>query len=149
MTYYDYVRQGPAHHAAPRRKRGRVFPWIFLALQVIFVIWLIAGISANHKDMTQGVTAADTKAATQMCDNDQWKYLSPGDTLSGQPGSKSDATYTSEAACIADQARDQAAISRAGATAGTGIGAAIIVVVWVVVDFFLGLGYLIFRLARR
>jgi|HubBroStandDraft_1064217.scaffolds.fasta_scaffold04603_8 hypothetical protein len=32
---------------------------------------------------------------------------------------------------------------------GTSLGAAVIVIVWVVVDFFLGLGYGIYRLARR
>jgi hypothetical protein len=32
---------------------------------------------------------------------------------------------------------------------GKGIGVAVIVIVWVVVDFFVGLGYGIYRLASR
>jgi hypothetical protein len=34
-------------HKPPRRKRNRVFLWVFLAIQVIFLGWVIyAGVSA-------------------------------------------------------------------------------------------------------
>ena len=34
---------GPS--AAPTRKKRRVFLWVFLAIQVLFVVWLIAGLT--------------------------------------------------------------------------------------------------------
>jgi len=37
----------------PRRKRRRVFLWVFLAIQVLFVIWVIAGAASggsSHSD---------------------------------------------------------------------------------------------------
>lgn len=71
----------------PRKKR--VFLWFFLAVQAIFVLWLVVGLST-----------ADTG----------------GD---------------------------------AAAEAGTAIGAALIVTLWAVVDFILGVTYAIYRLARR
>lgn len=38
--------QQPA--AQPPRKRRRVFMWVFLAIQVLFIVWLIGGISNGH-----------------------------------------------------------------------------------------------------
>lgn len=38
---------------APPRKRRRVFPWVFLAIQVLFVIWVVAGAASGgsiHSD---------------------------------------------------------------------------------------------------
>ena len=32
----------------PPRKRRRVFVWVFLAVQVLFVIWVIAGAASGH-----------------------------------------------------------------------------------------------------
>lgn len=37
----------PAYQPPPRRRR-RVFPWVFLAVQVLFVIWVIAGVASGH-----------------------------------------------------------------------------------------------------
>src|ERR1700735_4980760 len=36
--------QSPPQH----RKRRRVFPWVFLAVQALFVIWVIAGAASGH-----------------------------------------------------------------------------------------------------
>ena len=37
-----------AQQAVQPRKRRRVFIWVFLAVQVLFVVWLIAGIASGH-----------------------------------------------------------------------------------------------------
>jgi hypothetical protein len=34
-----------AEPAAPPRRKRRIFPWFFLAIQVIFLIWLITGLA--------------------------------------------------------------------------------------------------------
>ena len=81
------------------RKRRRVFLWIFLAVQVIFIIWIIAGASGNARSCAG---------------------------LAGQAHSN----------CVAGNV-------------GTGIGVVLIFVVWCVVDFLLGVPYVIYRLARR
>ena len=40
----------------PPRKRRRVFVWVFLAIQVIFLIWVIsAGVSAPQSGWSAGV----------------------------------------------------------------------------------------------
>lgn len=38
----------PSQHYQQPRRRRRVFPWIFLAVQALFVIWVIAGIASGH-----------------------------------------------------------------------------------------------------
>lgn len=50
-----------AHQAVPERdpkKRRRIFFWFFLAVQVLFVIWLITGISSSgtNADGCAGLT---------------------------------------------------------------------------------------------
>ena len=108
---YDY-RQGygypsPPGHAAPRRKKRRIFLWIFLAVQALFLIWLIAGIaSAAH-----GIPA----------------YCHQG-THSQFIGVKG-CTSASQA--------------------GAALGAAAIIVFWMVVDVILGIGYGVYKLATR
>jgi len=45
MTHsYGYV---PAHQSAPRKRR-RVFLWIFLAVQALFIVWVIGGSVSGH-----------------------------------------------------------------------------------------------------
>lgn len=85
--------------AKPKRKR-RVFLWVFLAMQALFIVWVIAGIS----------------------------------TGSGQP---SDCGSLSAKTC------------NDAADTGTAIGVILVVVLWCVVDFLLGVGYLIYRVAKR
>lgn len=35
-------------YAPPRRRKRRVFPWAFLAIQALFVIWVIAGVASGQ-----------------------------------------------------------------------------------------------------
>lgn len=114
----------PAQYRPPpraRRKR-RVFLWFFLAVQVLFLVWIIAGTaSASH-----GASAA--AEAAKYCANGGWQGL-----------------FSSQADCDKHYA---VALNDAG-NIGTGIGIALVVIVWMVTDFFLGLGYGIYRLASR
>lgn len=83
---------GPKHHR-------RIFPWIFFAVQLIFVLWIILGAhsgSSTHCDPT--LTARTCSQVHQ---------------------------------------------------AGTAIGVGIIIFLWAAVDIILGVGYGIYRLARR
>lgn len=82
----------------PRKKR-RVFLWFFLAVQVLFVIWIIAG-SSSHVD-----TSNCGSLAVQTCKDAQ--------------------------------------------NVGKGIGAVLVVVLWVIVDFLLGMTYIVYKLAKR
>jgi hypothetical protein len=79
------------------RKKHRVFLWVFLAIQALFLIWVITG-AASSGGSCHGLSAADCKTA--------------GD-------------------------------------AGHGIAIALQVGVWCFVDFFMGVVYGIYRLARR
>ena len=84
----------------PPKKKRRIFPWVFLAIQVIFLIWIIAGGHSAATDTSHcgTLSAADCKTAAQ---------------------------------------------------AGAGIGVALIVILWCVVDVILGITYMIFRLSSR
>jgi hypothetical protein len=108
--------------AAPVRKKRRVFLWVFLAVQAAFIIWIIAGLASHPA----GPTAA--QQAAQQCANGGWQGL-----------------FKSQADCQVHYAH---ALNEAG-NVGKGLGVAVIVIVWIVVDFFLGLGYGIYRLASR
>jgi hypothetical protein len=106
---------------APRRKK-RIFLWVFLAIQALFIIWIIAGLATKPG----GPSVAQQVA--QQCSNGGWSPLfkSYADCTKHYGVALNDATNT-----------------------GKGIGIAIIVAVWVVVDFFLGVGYGIYKLATR
>src|SRR4051812_20235928 len=83
----------------PKKKR-RVFFWVFLAIQLIFVIWLIGGIASA------GGTPTDCGSLdAQTCNDAQ--------------------------------------------SVGTGIGVFLIVILWMAVDFIVGITYAIYRMARR
>lgn len=84
-----------------RKKHHRVFLWFFLAVQLLFIIWIIAG----------AASAGST----------------PGDT---------GGVLTQEEA---NSARD----------AGTAIGIGLIIILWAIVDFILGIGYAIKVIATR
>lgn len=120
----QYAPQPQAYYLPPRRqpRKRRVFLWVFLGIQALFIIWIIAG-AAAHPD---GPTTA--QQAAQQCANGGWQGL-----------------FKSQADCQVHYAH---ALNEAS-TAGKGIGVALIVVFWLVVDFFLGLGYGIYRLASR
>jgi hypothetical protein len=117
--------QPQPYQPAPRpRGKRRVFLWAFLAVQALFLIWLIAGVAGTSH------SGADAHAqAVQWCaDSSNWKYL-----------------YKSQADCVTHYGNGLNDASDIGKS----IGAGVIVAVWVVTDFFLGLGYGIYRLASR
>lgn len=122
--YGQYPQQPPyaPAPAAPPRKRRRVFMWIFLAVQIIFVAWIAAGLASHPAGPSAAAQAA------QQCANGGWRGL-----------------FTSQADCRQHYA---VALNDAG-NAGKGIGVAIIFVFWCVVDFLMGVTYLIIRLSRR
>ena len=111
----------PYRAPGPRRK-PRVFLWVFLGIQALFLIWIIAGVASHPA----GPTAA--QQAAQQCANGGWQGL-----------------FKSQADCQVHYAH---ALNEAG-NVGKGLGVAAIVIFWVVVDFFVGLGYGIYRLASR
>jgi hypothetical protein len=102
-------------------KRRRVFLWVFLAIQAVFIVWLIVGAAT----IQTGPSHAELASA---CYNHAWWPL-----------------FTSQADCVTHYGN---ALNTAGQV-GKGIGAALVVLIWVVVDFFVALTYLIYRLARR
>lgn len=105
----------------PRRKR-RIFLWVFLAVQVIFVVWIIAAIVSKPGGQTVASQVAQT------CRNGGWQGL-----------------FKSQADC----AKHYAVALNDATDTGKGLGVAIVVLVWVVVDFFMGVGYGIYKLASR
>jgi hypothetical protein len=59
---YDQGSSGYGYQQAPppqkSRRPRRIFLWFFLAVQVIFIIWIIAGAQANHCN-AQGSASAN------------------------------------------------------------------------------------------
>lgn len=93
-----YAPPATARPEAPKKKR-RIFLWFFLAVQLLFIIWIIAG-------STQG-------------------------------------TDTSDCGTLSEQACKDAQ------NVGTGIGVFLVVIFWMIVDFFLAVIYGVYRLAKR
>lgn len=116
------VQQPTQQPPAPQqRRKRRVFLWVFLAVQVLFIVWIIAGMATTHTAPTQAQLA-------QGCYNHNWYPL-----------------FKSQADCVTHYG---GALTDAG-NAGKAIGVGLVVVFWLVVDFLLGIGYGIYRLARR
>ena len=88
----------PAAPVAPVKKKKRIFMWVFLAVQALFLIWIISGIAGTSNSSCQGLDQKSCEAATAV---------------------------------------------------GAGIGVALIIGLWIAVDFILGVSYLIVRAARR
>ena len=105
----------------PRKKR-RVFLWIFLVVQVLFIAWIITGLASSPG----GPSVASQTA--HVCAHHGWwpLFKSHADCMKHYAVALNDATNT-----------------------GTGLAVAFIVVLWVVVDFLLATGYGVYRLARR
>jgi len=54
-----------AWDATPQRKRRRIFPWVFLAIQVLFLVLII---SAAHSSHNQSVADCATQSALSSKD---------------------------------------------------------------------------------
>src|SRR5690348_15325515 len=52
-----------ANNDAPPRKRRRWFRWVFLAIQLIFLAWVIGGAVSASKGTCQGLSKQDCSAA--------------------------------------------------------------------------------------
>jgi hypothetical protein len=89
-------------------------------VQAIFIIWLIVGLSSSTGSVSSQVASA--------CYHHAWYPL-----------------FKSQADCVTHYG---GALNDAG-NVGKGIGAALIVIVWIIVDFLLALIYGIYRLAKR
>jgi hypothetical protein len=107
--------------ARPQRKKRRVFLWVFLAIQALFILWLVAGLATTHTGPTQAQLAS-------ACYHHNWWPL-----------------YKSQANCVTHFG---ALMNDAGNT-GKALGAGLIVLLWVVVDIILGISYGVYRLATR
>jgi len=112
---YESAHYQPAEK--PRKKR-RIFLWVFLAIQVIFIAWLISAAVQS--------TGASPADIASTCGNHQWYQV-----------------WKSYSDCAAHSG------VVAAHDVGKGIAIGLIVVIWIVVDFLVGLTYGIYRLARR
>jgi hypothetical protein len=101
-------------------KRHRVFLWVFLAVQVVFIIWLIVG--------STGRTSPTTAQVAHFCGRGAWQGV-----------------FSSYADCV----KHGAVGLTDAANLGKGIGLALVVIIWLVVDFLLATTYGIYRLAKR
>jgi uncharacterized membrane protein len=54
---------GPGNPAPAPKRRRRIFPWVFLAIQAIFLIWIITGVSSSG-----GTKDCGTLTAQQCAD---------------------------------------------------------------------------------
>jgi len=114
----------PDAPAGRTRKPRRIFMWFFLAVQAIFIAWLVGGIaSAAH-----GIPADAHAQALAYCKGNGWSPL-----------------FKSYQDCIVHYANGM----RGAAEVGSTIGAALIIGLWVAADAILGIGRLIVVFARR
>ena len=105
---------------ATPRKRRRIFMWVFLAIQVLFVVWVIGGIMSHT-----GATTAEVNAG---CLHGAWQGL-----------------FQSQQDCLVHYRNG---LNQA-ATAGTAIGVGIVIVFWAIVDIILGIGRWVVLSSRR
>jgi hypothetical protein len=110
----------PQAQPHPRRKR-RIFLWVFLAIQALFLIWLVTGLATVN-------TAAPASQVSAACYHHAWWPL-----------------FKSQADCVTHFG---GALTDAG-DAGKAIGAGLIVVFWCVVDVILGVTYGVYKLSTR
>jgi len=111
----------PATGTPRPRKRKRIFMWTFLAIQALFLVWIIVGVATAH-------TAPDPATVARACGHGGWRVL-----------------FTSRQDCMVHYANGL----RGAAEAGTAFGAALVIALWVAVDFILGVGRLVVVFARR
>lgn len=117
-TYPQQPYQPPPRQAP--RKRRRVFMWVFLAIQVLFIAWVVAGAATS--------TAPPHSQIVSGCYNHHWWPL-----------------FKSQADCVTHYG---GALHDAG-NVGKGLGIAVVVIIWVAVDIILGISYGVYRLATR
>lgn len=103
----------------PRRRR-RVFMWVFLVIQALFILWIITGLASHGPD-----TGAQ---ASQLCSGHGWYPL-----------------YKSYADCIAGGSK----LLSGASDIGKGLGVTLIIAAWVIIDFLLAVTWLVVRLSRR
>jgi hypothetical protein len=111
----------PVAPAAPPRRKRRIFLWVFLAIQIIFLVWLITGLFTDQTGPTHAQLVSG-------CYDHHWWPL-----------------FKNQADCVTHYG---GALNTAGKV-GKGAGAALLVVAWCIVDFLVAVPYLIYRLARR
>jgi len=108
--------------AAPPGKRRRVFIWVFLAIQVLFIVWIVAGAASTSN------SGADAHNQALSYCRANWQGL-----------------YSSYANCVTGYGNTLNAAS----DAGKGIGIGLVVGLWVATDLILGVSYGVYRLASR
>lgn len=94
----------PAAEQPPARKRKRIFRWFFLAVNALFLIWIIVGASSSGSSTAKSC-AGQVGQALKTCQ---------------------DASHV-----------------------GTGIGVALIVILWVIVDILLFIIWAVMRMTSR
>jgi hypothetical protein len=105
-------------------KRRAVLPWFFLAVQVLFLILVIAAaLAADH-----GTAEAVSHQVARTCLSGAWQ-----------------GAFTSQRACLE---HFHVAVP-AGQDLDPGLSPGLVALAWVVADACLGLGYGLDRLARR
>ncbi|HEY1920932.1 MAG TPA: hypothetical protein VGH27_35630 [Streptosporangiaceae bacterium] len=110
----------PAPMARPRKKR-RVFLWVFLTIQALFIVWLVVRLATVHTGATQA-------QLTSACYHHHWWPV-----------------YRSQATCVTHFD----ALMNDTSNTGKALGAGLIVLFWVIVDIILGISYGVYRLATR
>ena len=104
-----------------RTGKRRIFLWVFAAIQALFLLWLVVGLATVHT----GPSHADLVSG---CYHHAWWPL-----------------FKSQADCVTHYG---GALQGAG-NLGKGLGLALVVILWVVVDFLLAVSYGVYKLARR
>jgi uncharacterized membrane protein YhaH (DUF805 family) len=124
---WGYQQQPPAAYPPPGyyqqpapRRRHRVFWWVFLAIQVLFLAIVIFAIADKHPAVASDVA--------KSCDNGHWRGL-----------------FSSHADCV----KHFAVGLHDAQNLGAGIATGLVITVWVVVDFLVGITYGVYRLATR
>ena len=100
-----------------------MFWWFFLAVQILFLIWIITGTRGN----ASGQGAQAHAQAVSFCTSN-WRGL-----------------YRSDAACVSAYGNN---LNEASDT-GTAVGAGFVIALWVAADIILGVSYGVYRLTTR